>query len=183
MNIYLIISITVLLLVVLLFIYFYNQLVKRKNQIENSISSTDALFIKRSDLIPNLISVVKKYMNFEAETLEKITSLRQMKSNVNPSVEAEAKTFLDKIMLQVEQYPELKSSNQFQNLQYSLNEVEEQISAGRRYISSSITDYNNSIGIFPANIVAAIGGFKKYNWQYASEKQRENINANELFEN
>ncbi len=181
MKIYIIIS--VLLIFVLLFVYFYNQLVKKRNQIENSISSTDALFIKRSDLIPNLIAIVKKYMNFEAETLEKIISLRQMKSNVDPAVEAEAKHLLENIMVQVEQYPELKSNNQFQSLQYSLNEVEEQISAGRRYISSSITDYNNAIGIFPANIVAAIGGFKKYNWQYASAKQRENINATELLKN
>ncbi len=171
----------ILIVIVGLIIYYYNKLAQRRNQIENAISSTDALFIKRSDLIPNLISAIQKYMSFEQETLTQLTKLRQMKSNVSPEVEAEAKSALDKLMIQVEQYPELKSSDQFRDLQYSLNEVEEQISAGRRYISSSITNYNNAIVSFPSNMVAAVTGFKKYEWQYASNQQRENVSTKDLF--
>ncbi len=177
------VSISVIVVLLLLAMYYYNQLVRKRNQIENSISSTDALFIKRSDLIPNLISTVQKHMTFEKETLKQIIMLRQMRSNVNPKEEAQAKQALDNLMIQVERYPELKSSDQFRDLQYSLNEVEEQISAGRRYISASITNYNNTIGMFPSNIIAGISGFKKYEWQYASETQRENVNVKDLFNN
>lgn len=159
----------------------YNRLTKKRNQIENSISTTDALFIKRSNLIPNLISVAKQYANFEKETLEKVVALRGMNTQTPPSQEQEAQQALQNFMLQVERYPELKTNQQFLNLQYNMTEVEEQISAGRRYISSSITDYNNSVRTFPSNIVAKMTGFPPYQWQYAAQQQRQNIDASELF--
>lgn len=177
-TLYILIVIPVLLLAVW---YYYNQLAQKRNQIENAISSTDALFIKRSDLIPNLIATVQQYMQFEKETLTKITALRSTKSNSNPELERLGTQALKGLMVQVENYPKLKANSQFINLQYSMNEVEEQISAGRRYISSSITDYNNAIQLFPSNLVAKLTGFSKYDWQYASTTQKENINANELF--
>lgn len=165
----------------LFLIFLYNQLVKNRNQIENSISSLDALFMKRSDLIPNLVEVVQQHMKFEDDMLTKITSLRTVNSSTNPSVEMEAQQALKSMMIQVENYPDLKSNQQFLNLQYSMNEVEEQISAGRRYVSSSITVYNNSVKTFPNNLVASVGGFKEYDWVYATEKQRENVEVKDLF--
>jgi len=84
-------------------------------------------------------------------------------------------------MIQVENYPELKANTQFTNLQYSWNESEEHIAAGRRYISSSITHYNNAISVFPAKLIASMSGFKHYEWQYATKQQQENVNATELF--
>lgn len=167
--------------VFLFFFVLYNRLVTRRNQIENAISSTDALFIKRSDLIPNLIATTKKYMQFEKDTLEKLTSIRSLNAKSSPELEAEAQELLRSLKVQFEAYPELKSSNAFQDLMYSMNEVEEQISAGRRYISASITDYNNAVISFPSNIVAKITGFSRYEWQYASATQRESINADALF--
>ncbi len=179
---YILIGVGALLIALLyLFISKYNQLNRDRNQIENAISSLDAIFIKRADLIPNLVSVVKQYMKFEEGTLEKITALRNQGSNANQAIEQAGNDAMKNLMIQVENYPELKANTQFTNLQYSWNEVEEQISAGRRYISSSITVYNNSITTFPSNVVANVFSFKMYEWQFANESQREAIQADKLF--
>lgn len=176
---YILLSIFLVLLIVT--IVNFNKLSKGKNQIENSISSLDASFIKRSDLIPNLIETVKKYMSFESDTLEKITSLRGATSTTNQEVEKAGNNALKNLMIQVENYPELKANTQFTNLQYSWNEIEDEISAGRRYISASITAYNNGLTTFPGNVIGSITGFKKHEWQYASKEQQKNVNASELF--
>ena len=176
-----IITLAIVAILIIVTISIYNRMTKAKNQIENSISSLDALYIKRSDLIPNLVSTVKQYMKYEESTLEKITKLRSSTSETNPEVEKIGNQALKNLMIQVEDYPELKANTQFTNLQYSWNESEEQIAAGRRYISSSITDYNNSIATFPANLMASTFGFKEYQWQYATKEQQENINADNLF--
>lgn len=177
-----IISVALVVIVIIGLIGLYNKMMRAKNQIENSISSLDALYIKRSDLIPNLVSTVKKYIDYEESTLEKITAMRTTKSNTNPQVEKEGGEALKSLMIQVEEYPELKANTQFTNLQYSWNEAEEQISAGRRYVSASITNYNDSISTFPANLVSGIFNFKKYDWQYATKEQQQNISANDLFD-
>ncbi|MDO6490183.1 MULTISPECIES: LemA family protein [unclassified Cellulophaga] len=176
-----IVTLVVLAVIVITIISIFNKMTRAKNQIENSISSLDASYIKRSDLIPNLVETVKQYMTYEKGTLEKITALRSSKSNSDPAIEKEGSQALKNLMIQVENYPELKANSQFTNLQYSWNESEEQIAAGRRYISTSITHYNNSISTFPANTVAKLFGFKSYQWQYATKEQQENIKANELF--
>jgi len=174
----------ILLSVLILIVLSYNDLNRKYNQIENAKSSLDALFIKRSDLIPNLIATVKQYMTFEKDTLEKITSLRvPSKNNTSENYlqDNENNQLFKQIMVQVENYPELKSNQQFNNLQYSFNECEEQISAGRRFLSASITDYNNSVTTIPGNMIAGFTGFKKYEWEKATEVQRQNVNAKDLF--
>lgn len=167
-------------------ISLYNKLsTKRKNQIQNAISSLDALFIQRADLIPNVIATVRQYVAFERETLEKITELRKPASPTkaeNPYLQSEeGSQALKQIMIQVEDYPELKANQQFSQLQYAFNECEDRISAGRRFLSASITDYNDGVVVFPSNIVAKAFGFANYQWQYATETQRTAPNADELF--
>lgn len=180
---YIITGIAVLFL--LYMINLYNKLSTKKNQIQNAISSLDALFIQRADLIPNLIATVKQYVAFEKETLEKITALRKPVSptkNENPYLQSEeGSSSLKQIMVQVENYPELKANQQFMQLQHSFSECEDQISAGRRFLSASITDYNDSVVVFPSNVLAKIFGFNAYKWQYATENQRNNPNAEDLF--
>lgn len=166
------------------YIHLFNTLKVKKNQINNSFSVLDALFIKRSDLMPNIIAVAKQYMEFERETLMKITEQRSPSRNAQEYIATgEADTIISRLMLQVENYPELKSNQQFLNLQYSFNECEEQIAAGRRYLSASITDYNDSISTFPGNIIAAMNAMKPHEWEMASEAQRQNVNASNLFTN
>jgi LemA protein len=183
MSIYVIVAIVVFVILVSAYISSFNRLNKRRNQIENAFSSLDALFIKRNDLIPNLVATVKQYMAFERDTLDKITKLRPPANRDSQDYvsDGEADKIVKQIMIQAENYPDLKASQQFTNLQFSFNECEEQISAGRRYLSASITYYNNAVTTFPGNIVAGMSGFKKHEWERATEAQRQNVNAERLF--
>lgn len=182
MTISTILYIGIPLLLVLFFISLYNKLNRTRNQIENAKSSLDALFIKRVDLIPNLVTVTKQYMSYESDLLDKITKLRQEKpANADYQQDGELSGLMKKLMIQVENYPELKASKQFTNLQYSWNEVEEQIAAGRRYLSASITQYNDCVRTFPSSMVAGIFGFRAHEWERATDEQRKAVNANDLF--
>ena len=183
MNIYLIIAASVLVIIILAYIAQYNKLNKRKNQIDNAFSALDSLFIKRNDLIPNLIATVKQYMDFERDTLEKITALRVPANRGDQEYvkDGEADKIMKQILIQAENYPALKASQQFTNLQYSFNECEEQIAAGRRYLSASITDYNDAVTTFPSNVVASMIGMRKHEWERATEAQRQNVDATSLF--
>jgi LemA protein len=172
----------VVIAIIIFIISVYNSLNERRNQIQNAFSSLDALFIKRSELIPNLVTIVKQYTNYEKDVLEKITQLRQLKSNtIEYKADSEASQMMKQIMLQVENYPDLRANTQFLNLQYTWTESEEQIAAGRRYLSPSITDYNNGLSTFPGNVIGSKFGFKKHELQMAAEAQRQNVNAEELF--
>lgn len=180
---YIIIGVTALLLIII--IGAFNSLSTRKNQIQNAISSLDALFIQRADLIPNLVATVKQYMTFEQDILEKITAMRTKvvaTAAENPYLQSdEVSATLKQLLVQVENYPELKANTQFSQLNYAFIDCEEQIAAGRRYLSTSITSYNDAVVIFPNNIIAGMCGFKRYEWVYATEQQRAVPNANELF--
>ena len=122
MTITIIIS-AVVLVCIFIYISLFNKLKTRRNQIENAFSVLDALFIKRSDLIPNLVSVAKQYMEFEKETLMKITEQRSPSRTSQEYVkEGETDKLMKQFMVQVENYPDLKSNRQFLNLQHSFNE-------------------------------------------------------------
>ena len=171
-----------LLLIFLIVVSNFNRLNTRRNQIENAKSSLDALFIKRNDLIPNLITVTKRYANYEKDILDRITQLRQASQSLdNYQQDGELSALMKRLMIQVENYPELKAHTQFSNLQYSWNEVEEQISAGRRYLSTSITLYNNTVRVFPSNIIAGIFGFRIHQWERATTAQLQPVIAEDLF--
>lgn len=175
-----------ILFIIIVIIYFnqYNSIKTAQNQIQNALSSLDALLIKRHDLIPNLISLLRQYMTHEKDTLEKITQLRQQPTTA-PQAEYTQDNDLNRLvkslMIQVENYPNLKANTQFTNLQYAWTEAEEQIAAGRRFVSAAITDYNNQISTFPGNIIAGSMNATTYQWQQATEAQRQNVNAEQLF--
>ncbi|GAB6906132.1 LemA family [Desulfosarcina cetonica] len=151
--------------VVLCFILLYNNLVGKKNQVATAFSSIDVLLKKRFDLIPNLTQMVKRYMKHEADVLTRVTEMRSKSLSGNMTdaetvaMDRQVSSALGQIMVAVENYPDLKASENFINLQASLNEVEEQISAARRAYNASVKDYNNALEMFPSNIVA---GFMRY---------------------
>lgn len=165
-------------------IKLYNNLNTSRNQISNAESSLDALFIKRHDLIPNLIHVIKQNAEYEKEVLEKVAQLRsQSKGEQEYQEDSSLSSAVKNLIVQVENYPVLKANDQFTRLVHTWNDVEEQISAGRRYLSSSITWYNDCIKVFPSNIVASASGFKPYEWERATTEQRKEIKAEEYFNN
>lgn len=174
------IILSVITIIILIIISHFNTLNKKSNQIQNAISSLDALFIKRNELIPNLISIVKKYMDYEKDTLDHIVKLRTQDKNNTYLNDSENVIAMKQLMVQIENYPELKADNQFGMLQYSYNECEEHIAAGRRFLSSSITDYNNSVATFPSNLIAMTFNFKKHEWEHATASQRVSPNIESL---
>ncbi|MCI5221355.1 MAG: LemA family protein [Candidatus Electrothrix sp. AR4] len=172
---------------VLLIVVLYNSLVGKKNQVKNAFASTDALLKKRYDLIPNLISTVKTYMKHEQQTLTEITEMRSraMSGNLSSNEKVDLDNKLGKamggIMVAVENYPDLKADQNFIQLQRSLNEIEEQISAARRNYNASVTDYNNAVEMLPTSILASFMKYKQKNLFEISEKERQNVNVGDLF--
>jgi len=181
------IAVVVFLLIVL--IIMYNGLINKKNQVENVFAGMDVQLKKRYDLIPNLISTVKTYMKHEKDTLLKITELRakameEGKSNDEKNELANSiSEALGNLKVAVENYPELKASENFIMLQESLNDVEEQISATRRYYNTAITSYNNAIEMFPTNIMAKIMNLKRKQVFNIVQSERKNVNVEDLFSN
>lgn len=174
-------------LVALGLVLMYNTLISHKNQVENIFGSVDAILKKRFDLIPNLISSVQQYMSHEKELLEKITQWRSQA--MRPNISDETKIELDQkmtgalgsIMVAVENYPDLKANENVMHLQRTLSEVEEQISAARRAYNQAVTDYNNSIEMFPTNIMANMIHFSRKAVFETAETERQNVNVKELF--
>jgi len=154
------------LFVIFLIVLMYNSLIARKNQVENIEGSINALLKKRHDLIPNLVESVKGYMKHEKEVLEEITKLRsQALKTQNPkekiSIENRLTNLLDKILVNIENYPELKANQNFLQLQNTITMLENEIAAARRAYNQAVTDYNNAIEMFPTNIMASFMNLKR----------------------
>jgi len=145
----------------------YNSLVRRKNQVINVFATVDALLKKRYDLIPNLVAAAQTYMQYEKEILTKVTELRakavsgKATDDEKIQIDREVSAALRGIMVAVENYPDLKANQNFLQLQATLNEVEEQISAGRRAYNAAVTDYNNAVEMFPTNMMAQMMNYKR----------------------
>lgn len=168
-------------------VLMYNTLISRKNQVDNIFGSVDAVLKKRFDLIPNLVSSVQQYMSHEKELLEKITQWRSqaMKPNISDETKIELdqkmSSALGSIMVAVENYPDLKANENIMHLQRTLHEVEEQISAARRAYNQAVTDYNNSIEMFPTNIMANMMRYTRKAVFETAETERQNVDVKELF--
>ena len=165
----------------------YNTLVGKKNQVENAFATIDTLLKKRYDLIPNLVATVKQYMEHEAGTLTKITELRakalsgSISSDDSVALNNQLGKMLGNIMVAVENYPDLKANQNFLQLQGTLNEIEEQLSAARRAFNASVTDFNNAVEMFPTNIMAGMMGYRRRQLFEASEAERETPDVKDLF--
>jgi LemA protein len=168
-------------------VVLYNNLVGARNQVENAFGSIDVMLKKRYDLIPNLVETAKAYMKHEKDTLTGITELRT--KAMSPTATSDEKIQLENqisgmmksVMVAVENYPELKASEQFTMLQRSWNETEEQISAARRNYNASVTSYNNAVEKFPSNIFASIFGHKRKSVLEIPEVERQNVSAKAMF--
>lgn len=163
--IYVIIAAAFILLLSALLIF--NSLIRKKNDVENAFASIDVMLRKRYDLIPQIVETVKAYMNYERELLTEITELRiraisqTLTAEERVQVENQLGTRLTDLLVAVENYPDLKASASFLQLQGTLNEVEEQLAASRRAFNAAVTVYNNSIEIFPSNIIASMMRYKR----------------------
>lgn len=174
-------------LLVLIIVGMYNTLIRKRNEVDNAFGGMDVQLKKRYDLIPNLVATVQQYASHEKELLEKVTQLRskvtdrQMTSDEKVELDNQISGAMRGIMVAVENYPDLKASDNFMNLQRTLNEVESQISAARRTYNAVITDYNNAIQVFPKSIIASMMGLKRKEVFVIPEIERQNVNVKNLF--
>ena len=171
---------------ILFVIVIYNGLAAKRANVQNAFAGIDVQLKKRCDLVPNLVSSVKAYMKHEAGTLEKLTELRTRAAAATDPAERlnldkELSGALKNVMVQVEAYPDLKASANVEQLQRSLNEIEEQISASRRAYNAAVTDYNLAIRIFPNNLLAGMFGFTETTLFEAAPEERTNPNVGDLF--
>jgi LemA protein len=176
----------VLMILILYVTFLYNEIIRKRNATDNAFGSVDTMLKKRYDLIPNLVETVKQYMAHEATVFSEVTKLRARFSDKISNEEMidlhnDISKKLNGIMISVENYPDLKASQNFLKLQASWNEAEEQISAARRYYNSAITEYNNAIQTFPSNLMARIFNFSSKKVFEIEEVERKNINAKDLF--
>lgn len=177
------IVIVIAIIFVLLIVLFsqYNSIVTLQNKVKQSRSGIDVYLKERFDLIPNLVSLVKKYMEYEQDTLVKIVDLREKYNNTKDiEVSKELNDQLNKVIAVAENYPDLKASEQFLNLQKNLSKMESQLQAARRIYNNDVNNYNTKISVVPSNIIASIFGFKKEDLFEINEGEKENININEM---
>jgi LemA protein len=162
----LIIPLVVLLLPVIYVVVQYNWLVSLRNYISESWSNVDTELKRRYDLIPSLVATVKGYAAHEREVLERVTQLRErcVANNGSPAEQAKDETqlvdALKRMLVVVENYPQLKADQQFLKLQQELITTENRIQAARRFYNGNVGDYRNKCESFPSNLVAQTFGFQ-----------------------
>ncbi|MDB5186760.1 MAG: LemA family protein [Candidatus Saccharibacteria bacterium] len=154
----------------------YNGLVGQRENVNNKFGNLQSQYQRRADLVPNLVNTVKGASNFEQETLTQVTEARAKATSINidPSKatpeqlaqyqqsQGELSQALGRLLAVTENYPELKSVANFQDLQVQLEGTENRIAVARQDYNGSVTTYNTTISRFPANITAAIFGFDRF---------------------
>ncbi len=159
-----IVVIGVIALIVMVLVGMYNGLVRLRQQVKNAWSQIDVQLKRRHDLIPNLVETVKGYAAHEKTTLEGVTQARaQAVQARGVSEQAKAEEALSgalgRLMLVVEQYPDLKANQNFLALQEELTSTENKIGFSRQFYNDSVMQYNTRIQTVPANIIAGMFAF------------------------
>lgn len=171
----------VVLLAVLWIWSTYNDLIRKRNQVEEGFSTMDVYLKKRYDLIPNLVETVKGYAKHEKDTLAEVIKLRNSAvsaTSIDEKVKAENNfaNGLRQVFALAENYPNLKADANFADLQNQLKAVEVDIANARKYYNAVVKDFNNSIQVFPNSIIAKNHKFTKYEmFAVADSTERENV--------
>ena len=176
----LLIFVGILVVVAFVVIGMYNGLVQLRTRADSSWSDIDVQLKRRHDLIPNLVETVKGYATHEKGTFENIAKYRTMAMQATtPEDKAAAENQLTgalKTLFAVsEAYPELKASEEFTQLQGSLNQTEDSIQNSRRYYNAVVRDLNTKIQSFPTNILAGMFGFQQRQYFEAAATDREPV--------
>lgn len=175
-NLPLYIALGVVVILVLWFISAQNSLVTLEEQVTAKWSQVENVYQRRLDLIPNLVATVKGYASQEKELLTEITELRSRVGQMNVSsdilddpaaferfqqAQGQLGGALSRLMMVQENYPDLKSNQNFLTLQSQLEGTENRIAVERMRFIESVQQYNTAIRRFPTSLVAGIGGFSK----------------------
>ena len=151
----------ILVIIILWFLFAYNSLIRAQNFVKNGWADIDVQLKKRYDLVPNLVVTVQGYASHEKDVFATITQMRtQAMQATNPAdkgaKEEQLSLAIKSLFAVAENYPELKASEQFTQLQGQLSQTEDAIQNARRYYNAVVRDLNTKIQTFPSNIVAGL---------------------------
>ena len=155
----------VLIFLALAVVFMYNGLIRSRNRVREAWADIDVQLKRRHDLIPNLVDTVKGYMTHEREVLENVTKARtEVMQAQSPEDRQKGENMLTDALKSLfavsENYPDLKASQNFLELQRELSDTENKIQAARRFYNTNVRDYNTAIESVPTNLIAGMFGFK-----------------------
>lgn len=190
-----IVIIGLLVLLVVWGLGIYNGLVSKQESVEKAVGNVQTAYQKRADLIPNLVATVKNYAEYEAGTLTAVVEARAKATSVTLDAsnltEESLKTFqaaqdqmssaLSRLLVTVEQYPDLKANQNYLDLQSQLEGCENTIANARREFNETAREYNTAVRRFPASIIAGMFGFDKKPYFEASEAAQQAPDVKDLF--
>ena len=158
--------VVIMLIIIFWIVGMYNGLVRLRNQVKNAWSQIDVQLKRRHDLIPNLVETAKGYMKHERETLDSITKARSHAVEASgvanqAKAEGELNNALSRFMLVVENYPDLKASQNFLALQEELSSTENKVGFARQFYNDQVQAFNIKIESVPTNIIAGMFNFKQ----------------------
>ena len=173
----LIVLIIALVLFGLAFVLMYNRLVRLRNRCENAWSQVDVQLRRRYDLIPNLVETVKGYAAHEKSTFEEVTQARTAAQQAQgPAEKGAAENALTasigKLFAVAEQYPQLRATENFQQLQAQLSETENKIAVSRQVYNDTVQTYDTARETLPSSLVAGMFGFSERQYFEIEEAAR-----------
>ena len=173
----------VLIIVGIAMVSSYNGMVSKQETVESSLSDLDVMLQRRADLIPNLVNTVKGYAKQEQDVINSVTEARAKlagATTVSDKAKAddELTSALNRLMVVVENYPDLKSSQNFIQLSDELSGTENRIATARRDYNEAVKEYNLKIKRFPTNLMAGMFGYSQRDYFEASEQSKEVPNVN-----
>lgn len=176
----------VVLLLFLWGVFTSNSLIAKRNRVKQCRNGICVVLKQRNDLIPNLVAAVKSYMGHEHEILTRIAQLRSQSSSFFSETEQiqqgdRLSSLLKELNIAVENYPELKANAQFIHLHLQIEDMENQLQAIRRTYNAAVTEYNNSIEMFPSSVIASLRGHEMQDLIEIPEIEMEQPKVEDLF--
>ena len=173
----LIVIVVVVLLVLVWAVASYNGLVTQRNRVQNAWSTIDVQLKRRYDLIPNLLETVKGYAEHERDVLTSVTAARTAAMEASgvqeqAAAENELSRALFNLRATAEDYPDLKASEQFGQLQEELTNTEDRIAFARQAYNDSVNRYDTKRQKLPTNVIASVGNFEAYEYFEADADSR-----------
>jgi LemA protein len=159
---------------------WYNLLVRGRNQVREAWSGIDVQLRRRASLIPNIVEAVRGYAQHERQTFDEVTRARSALQQAGSAAETSTANqllgqALGRLMVVAENYPELRASDNFKNLQEELSDVEEKVSFARQFYNRNVLDYNNRIDVFPTLLIARLFNFVPFEFFEADEEGRAEV--------
>jgi LemA protein len=172
------IIVAVIVILLLILVGMFNKLVRLRNRAENAWAQVDVQLRKRYDLIPNLVETVKGYAAHERGTFEEVTAARtaaQQAQTVAEQAQAEnvLTAALGRLFAVAEAYPQLRATENFQQLQAQLSDVEQNIAVSRQVYNDTVLSYDNALETFPTNVIAGLFHFNPREYFQTEEATRE----------